>query len=181
MLQITVNPREYYDENAEVFINIPGQTLELEHSLFAISKWETKWGKAFLGKQEKTNEEMFDYIRCMTLTPNVNPMVYSALTQKDMLKIKDYIEARMSATYLSQRQDSDICRDTVTSELIYYWMVALQIPFECQYWHLNRLLTLIQICNIKNNPSKNKMSRNDILRRNHELNAQRRAKYHTRG
>lgn len=181
MLQITVEPKEYFDEEKSMFINIPGQTLELEHSLVAISKWEAKWGKAFLGKQPKTQEETIDYVRCMTLNSDVNPMVYSGLSAKNVSDIKEYIESRMSATYLNSRGGDDICADTVTSELVYYWMVALQIPFECQYWHLNRLLTLIQICNIKNNPSKNKMSRSDLLRRNSALNAQRRAKYHTRG
>lgn len=181
MLQINVPEQEYYDENTQMFINIPATTLHLEHSLVTISKWEMKWNKAFLGRKEKTQEELFDYIRCMTLDDNVNPMVYSGLSKDNMQKITDYIEARMSATYLSSRGDEGGSGDTVTSELIYYWMVALQIPFECQNWHLNRLLTLIQICNIKNNPNKNKMSRNDILRRNSALNAQRRAKYHTRG
>lgn len=180
MLQIHVENREYYDEQQEMFIYIPAQTLDLEHSLVAISKWEAKWGKAFLGKQPKTNEETFDYIRCMTITPDVNPMVYSALTQKDVQKITEYIEAKMSATYLTPR-DEGSSRDTITSELIYYWMVALQIPFECQYWHLNRLLTLIQVCNIKNNPDKHKINRSDALRRRAALNAERRAKYHTRG
>ena len=180
MLQISVPDREYYDEIHEIFVTVPGIVLELEHSLFSISKWEAKWGKAFLGKQVKTNEEMFDYIRCMTLNKNVNPMTYSSLSQSDIQKIKDYIEAKMCATCLPQR-DEGSSRDTITAELIYYWMIALQIPFECQYWHLNRLLTLIQVCNIKNNPDKHKINRSEALRRRAALNAERRAKYHTRG
>jgi len=181
MLQLNIEAQEYYNDDTGMFINIPACTLQLEHSLVSISKWEMKWGKAFLGKQEKTPEELFDYVRCMTLNEDVNPIVYSGISKTNMKKITDYIEARMSATYVGSRGDEGGSGDTVTSELIYYWMTALQIPFECQYWHLNRLLTLIQICNIKNNPNKNKMSRSDILRRNSALNAQRRAKYHTRG
>ena len=180
MLQIYVPAQEYYDESNEMFINIPAVTLNMEHSLVAISKWEAKWGKAFLGKQEKTKEEIIDYIRCMTLNENVNPMTYSALTNRDLSKVKEYLEARMSASYLPEKTPGEK-GDTVTSELIYYWMVALQIPFECQYWHLNRLLTLVQICNMKNNPDKHKMSRSELLSRNRALNAARRAKYHSRG
>lgn len=180
MLTLYVPPREYFDERTETFINIPAQTLELEHSLYAVSKWEAKWHKAFLGKKPKTQEEMLDYIRCMTLTPNVDPMVYIGLTAENQEQIKEYLENRMSATYLSKREDEQKSGDTVTSELIFYWMTALQIPFECQHWHLNRLLMLIQVCSVKNQPQKKKGSRS-IMRRNSALNAQRRAKHHTKG
>lgn len=163
-----------------MFINVPAVTLKLEHSLVAISKWESKWNKAFLGKREKTREETLDYIRCMTLNEYVDPIVYSELTNADLYKVKEYLEAKMTASCLPER-DKGESGDTVTSELIYYWMVALQIPFECQYWHINRLLTLIQICNMKNNPDKRKMSREELLARNRALNAERRAKYHSRG
>lgn len=180
MLQINIPAQEYYDERNEMFINVPAVTLKLEHSLVAISKWESKWNKAFLGKREKTREETLDYIRCMTLNEYVDPIVYSELTNADLYKVKEYLEAKMTASCLPER-DKGESGDTVTSELIYYWMVALQIPFECQYWHLNRLLTLIQICNMKNNPDKRKMSREELLARNRALNAERRAKYHSRG
>lgn len=181
MLQINVPAQEYYDERNEMFINIPAVTLKLEHSLFAISKWEAKWKKAFLGKQEKTQEETRDYIRCMTLNEEpVDAMTYTAIPAADLKRVKDYLEDKMSASCLPER-DHDEGGDTVTSELIYYWLVALQIPFECQYWHLNRLLTLVQICNMKNNPDKRKMSRSELLSRNRALNAQRRAQYNSRG
>lgn len=180
MLQINIPAQEYYDERNEMFINVPAVTLKLEHSLVAISKWESKWNKAFLGKREKTREETLDYIRCMTLNEYVDPIVYSELTNADLYKVKEYLEAKMTASCLPER-DKGESGDTVTSELIYYWMVALQIPFECQYWHINRLLTLIQICNMKNNPDKRKMSREELLARNRALNAERRAKYHSRG
>lgn len=181
MLQIYVPAQEYYDERNEMFINIPAVTLKLEHTLVAISKWEAKWKKAFLGKQEKTNEEIVDYVKCMTLNEEpIDPMVYTALTASDFKKVKAYLEDKMSASYLPERDHGEN-GDTITSELIYYWLVALQIPFECQYWHLNRLLTLVQICNMKNNPDKHKMSREELLARNRALNAERKAKYNSRG
>ena len=175
MLQIEIPSREYYDEVNNEFISVKGQTLQLEHSLVSISKWESKWNKPFLSRDKKTVEEFLDYVRCMTLTQNVNPMVYKNIDQKIANKITDYIEAPMSATWFNDPKDMDRprSREVVTSELIYYWMVALQIPFECQKWHLNRLMNLIRICNIKNSPSK-KMSKSEIYRRNASLNAARR-------
>lgn len=175
MLQIVVPSHEYYDEVNNEFITVKGQVLQLEHSLVSISKWEAKWNKPFLSKEKKTVEEFLDYVRCMTLTQNVNPMVYKNINDKIAKQIMDYIEAPMSATWFNEakmppRRSSEV----VTSELIYYWMVALQIPFECQKWHLNRLMTLIRICNIKNAPKQKKMSRSEILSRNAALNAARR-------
>ena len=181
MFVITIPGREIWDEANERFIVTDACTLQLEHSLVSLSKWESKWCKAFLSEfVEKTDEEALDYIRCMTIN-RVNPEVYYALTPDDIKKISDYINAPMTATTFSdQQKKGPRNRDVVTSELIYYWMVALQIPFECQKWHLNRLLTLIQVCNIKNQPPK-KMKRADILSRNASLNAARRAKMGTKG
>lgn len=180
MLELTVRAQEYYDDNTSTFINIPEQKIQLEHSLYTISKWEEKWRKAFLGHREKTIEETNDYIRCMTITPNVNPMVYLGLTPDQKKQIGDYIEDPACATCLPKKS-GDGSRDTITAELIYYWMVSLQIPFECQHWHLNRLLTLIRVCDMKNNPSQNKMSKRDIMRQNSSLNALRRSQYHSKG
>lgn len=175
MLQIEIPTREYYDEVQNVFITVKGQTLQLEHSLVSISKWESKWNKPFLSKDKKTVEEFLDYVRCMTLTQNVNPEVYKNIDQRIANKITEYIEAPMSATWFNEVKGAPQrpSREVVTSELIYYWMVALQIPFECQKWHFNRLMNLIRICNIKNSPKK-KMSRNEIYSRNAALNAARR-------
>ena len=156
------------------------QTLQLEHSLISISKWESKWNKAFLSKNEKTYEETVDYIKCMTITQNVDPSVYLRLTNENIEQINQYIDAPMTATYFMEDDDKKPSRETITAELIYYWMIALNIPFECQKWHLNRLLTLVKVCNIKNAPPK-KRSKGDIMRRNAKLNAARRAKHHTRG
>ena len=174
MLQIVVPSHEYYDELKNEFITVKGQVLQLEHSLVSISKWESKWNKPFLSKEKKTVEEFLDYVRCMTLTQNVNPMVYRNINDKIAKQIMDYIEAPMSATWFNEaKTPAKRSSEVVTSELIYYWMVALQIPFECQKWHFNRLMTLIRICNIKNAPKK-KMSKSEILSRNAALNAARR-------
>lgn len=180
MLQITIPGIELWDESREIFTRTKEQTLQLEHSLVSLSKWESKWGKAFLSKQEKTYEETIDYIKCMTITQNVDPNVYNHLSKSIIDKITEYIEAPMTATYFSKEQSSGNSREQVTSELIYYWMIALNIPFECQKWHLNRLLTLIRVCNIKNQPPK-KMSKRAIMSRNTALNAARRKQLNTRG
>lgn len=180
MLRITVPAsNELWDEKNQMFVTAKEQTLQLEHSLVSLSKWESKWCKAFFNS-DKTPEELVDYIKCMTLTQNVPPEVYERLTSENIREINDYIEAPMTATYFSQEQRAGHSREVITAELIYYWMIALNIPFECQKWHINRLLTLIRVCNIKNQPAK-KMSRRDILSRNAQLNAARRAKLNTKG
>lgn len=180
MLQITIPSVELWDEFKQEFIVVKEQTLQLEHSLVSLSKWESKWNKAFLSAKAKTTEETIDYIRCMTITKNVDPIVYNFLTDDNISKINQYIEAPMTATYISNDGSDKTSREVVTAELIYYWMIAYNIPFECQKWHLNRLLTLIKVCNVKNSPQK-KMSPNDIMRRNSQLNAERRAKLHSTG
>ncbi len=180
MLEITVPAKEIYDEFRGEFIYTNEKTLRLEHSLVSMSKWESKWNKPFLGKDEKTVEETIDYIRCMTLTQNVDPNIYYALSQQNFLDIKKYIEAPMTATTFSKIQNGKKSNEIVTSEIIYYWMIALNIPMECQKWHLNRLLTLVEVCNIKNSPQK-KMSRREIMSTNAALNAARRKKLHTKG
>ena len=180
MLQITVPASESWDESKQEFINTKEQTLQLEHSLVSLSKWESKWCKSFFSKKEKTTEETIDYIKFMTLTQNVKPEVYSNLTNENVRQINEYIEAPMTATYFSKEEKGKVNNETVTAELIYYWMIALNIPFECQKWHLNRLLTLIRVCNVKNQPPK-KMSKSSILSRNAALNAARRQQLNTRG
>lgn len=180
MLKLSIPDKEYWDENKEEFIYVKGCSLILEHSLVSLSKWESKHCKPFLTREEKTKEETVDYVRCMTLTQNVDPDVYKELTYENFREIENYIEAPMTATVFSKDQTRKTGGEQVTSELIYYWMVALNIPFECQKWHLNRLLTLIKICNIKNK-SPEKRSTRDIMKRNSAINAARRKRYNTRG
>lgn len=181
MLKITIPAVELWDEARQEFISSKEQTLQLEHSLVSISKWESKWNKPFLSKVEKTYEETLDYVKCMTLTQNVDPEVYNFLTVDNIEAINKYIEAPMTATTFPPDRHSKGNSEVVTSELIYYWMIALQIPFDkCEKWHLNRLLTLIRVCNIKNSPPK-KMSKSEIMRRNAELNAARRKQLNSKG
>ena len=180
MLQITIPARECFDEESQTFLYTKERTLSLEHSLVSLSKWESKWNKAFLSDKKKTREETIDYIKCMTLDKNVDPNVYSFLTPDNLEAINKYIEAPMTATTFYNEKNERRSRDTITSELIYYWMIASNIPFECQKWHLNRLLTLIKVCQLKTTPPK-KMSSGEILRRNAELNAARRRKLHSKG
>lgn len=179
MLQLEIPDREYFDESTSTFIQIKGQTILLEHSLISLSKWEAKWKKPFLSNEEKTYEETLDYVRCMTVTKNVDPNLYFGLSRANIEAVNSYIEDPMTATTFSNRKQGR-SREIVTSELIYYWMIALQIPSEYEKWHLNRLLTLIRVCNIKNEPPK-KMGKGEILRRNRALNAARRAKAHSSG
>lgn len=180
MLQITVPAGEFFDEETNEFVIVKEQTLQMEHSLVSLSKWEAKWNKAFLGKSEKSTEEMIDYFRCMTITKNVDPLVYLCLSQENIDAISQYINAPMTATTIREIQHGPSSRETVTSELIYYWMISLNIPFECQKWHLNRLITLIRVCQVKTQPPK-KMSRGEVMRQNASLNAARRRKLHSRG
>lgn len=177
MLELRVEGSEQFNEETNEFIYIRPQTLKLEHSLVSISKWEAKWHKPFLSS-DKDEQEVIDYIRCMTIN-QVDPAVYNALSAQNYKDVTDYIQDSMTATTIKNmpgKRNNEI----VTSELIYAWMVMLEIPFECEKWHLNRLLTLVKIVNIKNQPSKN-MSRREILEQNRAMNAARRARLHTKG
>jgi hypothetical protein len=181
MLQITIPAGDMWDEEKEEFITLRSdQKLQLEHSLVSLSKWESKWCKPFLKKENKTTEETIDYVRCMTVTQNVDPKVYLFLTNKNYKEINDYVDSPMTATWFTEDKKGKPNREQITSELIYYWMIALNIPFECQKWHLNRLLTLIRVCNVKNQPPK-KMSKRDIMSHNRALNAARRKRLNTKG
>ena len=192
MLRVTIPAQpaipdmEFFDEKKQEFITVPGkpamkeQRLQLEHSLVSLSKWESKWCKPFLTKKPLTTEETLDYIRCMTLTQNVPPEVYERMPEDVIKQISDYINAPMTATWFSKEAEKKGGNETVTSELIYYWMIALQIPWDCQKWHLNRLITLVKICNIKNAPPK-KMSKRSIMSQNAALNAARRKQLNSKG
>lgn len=173
MLTITNPVINLWDEKNEEFIYIPEQTFVIEHSLVSISKWESKFKKPYISKENKTREETIFYLKCMTLTDGVDQRVYEYLTESNTIKIKEYIEDPLTATRFSDKQNSKgKSGEQITSELIYFWMIANNIPSEYQYWPLNRLLTLIKICGIKNQPKK-KSSRKDILSRNARLNEER--------
>lgn len=179
MLRLVIPVSEEWDEEKNEFISFPGTVIQVEHSLVSLSKWESKWKKPFLSKEDKTFEETVDYIRCMTITQQVNPEVYKFINFTIVDHVNDYINDPMTATTIRDRPASG-SREIITAELIYYWMITFNIPFECQKWHLNRLLTLIKICNIKNTPAK-KMGRRELLSRNAQLNASRRQALNTRG
>jgi len=179
MLKITIPPIEQYDEANDEFITSKEYVLQLEHSLVSLSKWESKWHKPFLSKDAKTREESIDYIRCMTSTQNVDPDAYKFISAQNIAEVSAYIEKTMTATVFAQEKKT-INREIITAEIIYYWMVSMNIPFECQKWHLDRLLTLINVCNIKNQSPK-KRSRKDIMSRNTSLNAARKQTLNTNG
>lgn len=181
MLEITIPAAVDWDEANEMFVQrTKEQTLRLEHSLVSLYKWESKWHKSFLSSKEKTDEEILDYIKCMTLTQGVNPEVYNHLTSDNVKEIKAYIEDPMTATTFYNAEQHRPNREVITAELIYYWMIMHQIPFECRKWHLNQLLTLVQVCNIKNAPPK-KRSKKSIANQQAALNAARRKQFNTRG
>ena len=180
MLQLTIPATELWDESNEMFLYTEEQTLELEHSLVSLSKWEAKWHKPFLTKEDKTIDETIDYIKCMTLTENVDETVYRLLNNEHLKKINEYIEDPMSATTIKELQRGKRNGEQVTSELIYYWMTALNIPVEYERWHLNRLFTMIRVCNVKNQPPK-KMSKRAVMNQNRALNEARRQQYNTKG
>lgn len=178
---ITIPSREYLDERTNEFVYVEGKTLTLEHSLLSISKWESRWHKSYLTEGPGTPTEQLDYVRCMTITPNVNLLVYSGMTAENWEKINNYINDPMTATtFHNLNEKNSRFRKKITNEEIYSWMVALEIPFECEKWHINRLMTLIKICNIRNQPAK-KMNQNEVRNQYKALNEARRAKMGSKG
>lgn len=182
-LEIFIPGGQKWDEVNEKFITTKDATITLKHSLLSISKWEAKWHKPFLDKESKTDVELLDYIKCMTLTQNVDPNVYINLTKTNMEEIVAYIDDPMTATWFSKTDPNNrASREVVTSELIYYWMIANNIPSEYQKWHLNRLITLIRVCSVKNAPPPNKKTpKSDLARQRTALNNARRAQYNSKG
>lgn len=179
MLRIIIEGDETYDEEQNLFESVDDVVIELEHSLFSVSKWESIYQKPFLSSDEKSSEEILGYIKTMVITPDLD---FDALnfSSKNITQIQEYINSAQSATTFGIMPERRSPGEIITSELIYYWMVAFNIPFECQHWHLNRLFALIRICNIKNSPQR-KMSRGEISRKYRELNAQRKEQLHTTG
>ena len=181
MLTITIPDQELFNDTTQEFIKVKGRELKLEHSLVSLSKWESKFHRPFLTKENKTRAETVEYIKFMTMTQHVEDNVFKAIDTKVLNEVTAYLEDPMTATSFSKQEEKcKINREIITAEIIYYWMIALQIPMECQKWHLNRLLTLINVCNIKNQP-KRKMSRGEVMARNKALNAERRQRINSSG
>lgn len=180
MLRVTIPEQEIYDERLQEFATIPKRNLQLEHSLVSISKWESKWKKPFLGKEPKTSEETLDYIKCMTITQNVPDEVYNMLPTNTIIEIQEYIQDPMTATTITSHEKGSGKTNVITSEIIYHWMITFNIPFECQKWHINRLITLINVCSIKSQTPK-KRSRSEIINQNRNLNRARREQLQSRG
>lgn len=182
MLQLIVElVPEGWDEGKEEFVPAKTQTLQLEHSLVSVKKWESKWNRSFLSsKKEMTIEETIDYIRCMTLTQNVKPEVYRKLSAQNIKEVNEYIQKPMTATTFSDRGGKKPNNEIVTAELIYYWMISLGIPIECQKWHINQLITLIRVCSIKNTPP-GKVNKNERIQQYAALNAARRKQLNSKG
>jgi hypothetical protein len=185
MLTITVPPTELFNDETQKFIYVKEETtLVLEHSLVSLSKWEQTWEKPFLGKEDRTLDETIDYVRCMTLSPENPPEeVYRAIPNKTLNEIGEYINKKMTATWFNEipGQKKPQSGEVITAEIIYYWLIALQIDFQVQNWHLNRLLTLIRVVNIKNDPKKKMMPKRDAAAQQRLLNEQRRARFNTKG
>jgi len=180
MLTVKIPACEYYDSEKDEFLYTKEQTLKLEHSLLSIAKWEERWEKPFLKEDEKSPEEYVDYIRCMTITQNVDPLIYRHLPKEVINQIGDYIDKKMTATWFREDQTKRPNKEIVTAEVIYYWMFSYGIPLDFQKVHLNKLMTLIRVFSEKNSPP-NKMSRNEIYAQQRKLNAMRRKQHGKRG
>ena len=179
MLKLLIKGEESFNSETNEFVYGEDYILNLEHSLNTISKWESKWHKPFISNKDKSVEEIKSYISLMSID-DIDDSILNKLTDEHISSIINYIDDSMTATTFNEFNNKSYSRDVITSELIYFWMLTYNIPFECQHWHLNRLLTLIKVCNIKNSPSK-KMSKNDIIARNKELNRKRREALNTKG
>lgn len=180
MKEIIIPDKEFYDETNECFIVFKSEALQIEHSLYSLSKWESKWKKPFLSKEPMTNEETLDYIKCMSLNELKNPIGYYCLSRENIQEINAYMTDPMTATTITRRDNKAPSREILTAEVIYYYMTALNIPFECQYWHLNKLFTLIEVASIKSQPPK-KMGKKQTMANNAALNAARRRAAHSKG
>lgn len=180
MLIIDVPKADLFDEDTQQFVTFNGESLALEHSLVSLSKWEEITEKPFLGREEKTREETIEYIKCMNSSPVNDPNVYMNMTSSNFDDISKYIDRKMTATTFKEIPGSRNSGEFITAEIIYYWMIALQVPIEFQYWHLNKLLTLIKVLNLKNAPAK-KMGKQSAAQQRRMLNDQRLAQMNTTG
>jgi hypothetical protein len=179
MLRLEVRTAQGFNQETNEFVSLESFALELEHSLVSLSKWESKFKKPFLSPGTKSDEELRDYVRLMTLTPNVPEEIYRKLSEGNISSIDEYINDTMTATWFREKPAAE-SRRPVTAELIYYWMIALGVPFECQHWHLNKLFTLIRVCSDQQKPPE-KLSNAELAQRNRAENARRRAELGSSG
>lgn len=180
MLRLTIKGEEHYNEKTNEFTTLGDVVIDLEHSLVSLSKWESIYEKSFLSQSDKTAEELFDYLRIMILTPDIDPDVLYQCSEADLTTIEQYINAKCSATTVREAPGRRNANEVITSELIYYWMLSYNIPFSAETWHLNRLFSLIRICNAKQSKPR-KMSKHEIAAQNREINARRRQELGTQG
>lgn len=182
MLRLTIPKTELWNETTSTFEYTEEVVVDLEHSLVSLSKWESFYEKPFLSEEPKTREETRYYIGCMCLGEFPSDLTLSRITDAQIQEVDDYISKRHTATWFNEPKTSyrQTNKTVVTAEVIYYWMVSLQIPFECEYWNLNRLITLVRVINNKNQPQK-KMSRNEAMTQARRLNEERKQQYNTRG
>ena len=178
MLELEVLGEEYFDEKDNIFVTVNDTSLKFEHSLASLALWEEKYEKPFLDSKDKTQEEMFYYIKCMLLTPDISDEIIFGLSEHDIKELISYIESKRTATTFSQTEPKRGNSEIITSELIYCWMTLYNIPFTCETWNLNRLLTLIRVCGLKSSPPK-KMSKRALAEKYHDLNAKRLAERKT--
>lgn len=181
MKWIEIPEGDFFDESKDEFIHSPGYRFKIEHSLVSLAKWESKWKVPFLNTK-LNRAQWLDYVRCMTITQNIDPIAYRMISKKLLQEIKDYVEESQTATTIKDNTPyKPYKKEIITAEIIYFWMVSYNIPVEFEKWHLSRLMTLIEVCSIKNSASTKKMSKSEILKQNNRINAARRAKYNTRG
>lgn len=182
MLEIVIPSTELWDEKNEQFIYTNEQKLQLEHSLVSLSEWESRWCKPFIGKKDKTKEQIIDYIKCMTITQNVKDECYDYLTTENIEQIDNYIAKPMTATWFRENKNTaNVKRRPITAELIYCWMIAFDIPIQCEKWHLNKLLTLIRVCNEENRPQDKKISKQELMKQHSAINATNRKRFNSKG
>ena len=179
MIEITIPPREFYSDQTNEFYEFKGATLTMEHSLVSLQKWEARWNKPFLSTK-LSYEESIDYFKCMTLNKNVDPYAYKSMTEQNIKALNDYIYRKMTPTVFTNEQKSRLNDQFITAEDIYSWMFELQMPLECEKWHLNRLIDQIKVCMLDRQPKK-KMSKKDTTAMYARINAERRKKFNTKG
>ena len=179
-ITIKVPAAELWDPVKEQFVSIKEQTLLMEHSLLSVDKWESRWKKSYISSENKTPVEVIDYLKCMTITKNVDPYVYYAIPASELKRIDKYISDPMTATTFNDRNEKRGRKEVITSEIIYWQMTQLNIPLEWEKRHLNKLLTLIRVAAIKSQAPQ-KMTKADIARQNKALNAARRKRTGSKG